>query len=69
MQSCHVCQISLLAYEEKSKYGHQDACESSEYSLTIGSRRLYSAQLASTPDIYAHHFEVPSLIPRPVFHK
>jgi hypothetical protein len=40
MQSCHVCQSSLLAYEEKSIYGHQDACESSEYSLTKGSRRL-----------------------------
>jgi hypothetical protein len=38
-------------------------------SLTMGSSCLYSAQLESTSDICVRHFEVPSLIPRPVFHK
>jgi len=52
---------------------HQGIAESArvgwEFPLTMGSSRLYSAQLDSTSDIYVRNFEVSSLMPRSVFHK
>ena len=63
----------LLDLAKRNGRCHQGIAESArvgwEFPLTIGLSRLYSAQLDSMSDIYVRHFEVPSLIPRPVFHK
>ncbi len=69
------CGFLAVFADEPKRIGrcHQGTAESARiecsFLLTMGSSYLYSAQLESTSDIYVRHFEVPSLIPRPVFHK
>jgi hypothetical protein len=69
------CGFLAVFADEPQRNGrcHQGTAESARigcsFLLTMGSSCLYSAQLESTSDICVRHFEVPSLIPRPVFHK
>jgi len=50
-------------------YGDYLLNNNKKYLLTTAKIRILSARLESKSYIYAHHFDVPSFVPCPVFHK